>query len=182
MKEKEHTSSGASCADPFVLCPLHGAHEQFVETAGSYEGWITGHEGPYEDTLLGIIERQERYAQSLHDCIGMFPNTDNVLQQIKKSSCRIMLEVTSTSASSGIQIAMASSRVSCNNNCIRIGIVIVMLLKLCCIGPQQGQRILQSALLLLWQGHGTPVLQGGVRQQGNGIDTATSTSTNSVVC
>ena len=48
-----------------------------------------------------------------------------------------------------------------------------MQLKLFCIGPQQGQRLLQSTLLLLWQGHGTRVLQGGERHPGNDIDTAT---------
>ena len=123
VKEREHTSSGASCADPF-LCPLHGAHELFVEAAGSYECWIVN-EGPPDNSLMAI-EQQERYTQSLQDCVVMFPSTGNVLQQIKKSSCRIMLEVTNTSASSGIQIAMASARSICNNSCIRMCIVMVI--------------------------------------------------------
>ena len=65
------------------------------------------------------MEQQDRYAQSLSDCVAMFPDTQNVMQLIKKSDYKVMLEVTSTSASSGIQIAMASARAICNNACIR---------------------------------------------------------------
>ena len=70
-------------------------------------------------TLLGI-ERQERHAHSMQNCVAMFPNADNVLQQTRQSSCRIVLEDTSTSASSGITTAMASARAICNSMCIRM--------------------------------------------------------------
>ena len=184
--EKDHASIGASCEERYV-CPLHGAHELFVETAGSYEEWISyegrswGNGGDSRTRVVNM-EQQDRYTQSLSDCVAMFPDTENVMQQIKMSDYRVMLEVTSTSASSGIQIAMASARVICNHNCIRCCIVMVMLLKLFCIGPQQGQLLLQSPLLLLWQGLGTRILQGGERHPGNGIDTATGISTNFVIC
>ena len=184
--EKDHTSIGASCGERYV-CPLHGAHELFVETAGSYEEWISYEgrswgNGGDSRTSVRKMEQQGRYAQSLSDCVAMFPDTEKVMQQIKKSDYRVMLEVTSTSASSDIQIAMASARYICNHNCIRCCTVMVMLLMLFCIGPQQGQRLLQSALLLLWQGHGSRVLQGGERHPGNGIDTATGIHTNFVIC